>query len=173
MTSANDARIIPPSPTQNKDTAMNARLAAQVKATNTAHKYVPQLYDILAPIFAKFVGEKILKQDREFIQKVRQAIPELPNSSQLDVYRYMSDYTISWRVRASETVEEKSRYHEFVVNIGELQNGVLTKICPLPENLRHDYTVEEITQKRQAVENAKEALNDAQGKLYPFEEYDR
>jgi hypothetical protein len=151
---------------------MNERLAAKVKATNNAHRYAMELHNKLAPIFADLVGHKLTKQDGSLMAKFEKLLPEFPCTSALHVYRGRSDYSLYWMVKTCEVVNGTATYYEIGCYVGELRDGVLTKICNRPE-LRTDYTVEEVEANRKAYEEAAKVADEAKGKLYPFGEYDR
>ena len=151
---------------------MNERLEAKVKATNNAHRYAMELYDKLAPLFADMVGHKVTKQDGSLMAKFAKLLPEFPCTPQLHVYKYGSDYSLMWMVKACEVVNGQATYYEIGCYVGELRDGVLTKICNRPE-LRTDYTVAEVLANRKAYEEAAKVAEEAKGKLYPFGEYDR
>ena len=67
--------------------------------------------------------------------------------------------------------ENSCLYYETTVYIGDIQNGVLTKIGS-PYKGRMDYTPEEITKKREELKQAEAAFNTARSNLYPFNERD-
>ncbi len=150
---------------------MNARLEAKVKAINDANAYAPELYAKLIPIFAPYVGQKIIKADGSLIAKIEKQIPELAPFT----YRSRSNYSLGYVAKtcAMEPGGNGCAYHETYVSIGELRDGMLSSLAPAPTGLRTDYTVEEVETKRKAVEKADKALDDAKGELYPFDIYDR
>jgi hypothetical protein len=147
------------------------RLAARVKAVNTANAKAGEVYDQLAAIFAPYVGCKIEKADGGLLAKVAKALPEFVGNG-LHVYKYASNFSLVWMVKTCEVCDGTACYHEAGVYVGEMRDGVLLKLCNRPE-LRSDYTVEEVVANREAYEAAKKIADDVQGKLHPFGEYDR
>lgn len=147
------------------------RLIPKVAAVNKANAYALELYKKLVPIFEPLVGSMIEKKDGSLLAKVEKLLPEFKFTPQLHVYKHRSDYSLAWCVKTCEVVAGCATYHEVTVYIGDMSNGVLTKITP-PAERRTDYTVEEIVKKREAYEKAKKIADDAKGELFPFGEYD-
>ena len=148
------------------------KLQARVNAVNKANAYAKELYEQLKPVFEPFVGMQILKQGGDLLAKVQKLIPELPCKPNLHVYRYRSDYSLMYMVRASATVDDYgSMSHEVGVYIGELHNGALIKMCDWHE-LRTDFTVEEVKLKREIYEQAQKVASEAESALHPFGKYD-
>ena len=105
------------------------RLAARVKAVNAANRMAGEVYDKLAAIFAPYVGCKIEKADGGLLAKVAKALPEFPYSNGLHVYKYASNYSLVWMVKACEVCDGIACYHEAGVYVGEMRDGVLLKLC--------------------------------------------
>lgn len=161
-------------------------LAAKVAAANNAHAYALKLYPALADFFADFVGVKIEKVDGTLLKKIADALEKVfPEtgvpSTRLHVYRHTSNYSLAWTVKACESSPGKNsrpgdeyqiaNYYEITVYIGDMRDGVLTKISN-PPTLRTDYTVEHVNECFAAVKAAEKALSDARSALWPFKESD-
>jgi hypothetical protein len=146
------------------------RLEAQVKAQNRAAKRALELYDSLVAIFAPLVGKPVCKANG-LLAKVEALLPKLENTPALMIYKYSSNYSLVWVVKACEQVEgaESCEYREVSVYVGELRGLVLEKICDRP-NLRHDHDVSEVKAIREEVKAAQKVLDEAKSKLFPFGE---
>lgn len=153
-------------------------LAAKVAAVNAANKLAVELYPKLREVFEPFVGQKIEKADGTLLAKIAKLMPEFPCTPGLHVYKYGSDYSLAWCVKTCESSSGRTgdyqiaNYHETMVYVGNIKNGVLVDFYKAPE-LRTDYTVEAVEAAREAYKKAKQAADDAQSKLHPFGEYDR
>ena len=150
---------------------MREALKAKVAAVNKGNAYAKELYALLTATFTPFLGEQIFKKEGGLMAKVQKVMPALPNGRGLMVYRYGSDYSLVFVVKTDEVIDGHAYYAETSVYIGELDNGVLTKMTPWSDR-RSDFTVEEILRKRKAYEEAKKIADDAKGELHPFGEYD-
>ena len=147
------------------------RLALKVQAVNAANAYANGLAPCLAEIFAPLVGQKVTKADGTLLAKVAKLLPKLPNTVALSVHRYESDYSLAFKVKACAWTEGANCYHETMVYVVDLRNGVLTGMCKQYMH-RTDYTADEVRAKRAAYEAAKKAADDARSDLHPFGEYD-
>lgn len=152
----------------------NAILEARVRGVNAANHFANLLYPKLLSVFGNFVGEKIEKVGGGLMQKVQNGINALglPNTVRLSVYRYASNYSLVYVVKTCETVDGGAYYHETSVYVGDMNNGVLTKILPAP-TFKTDYKAEDVKAARETYEAAKKAADAAQSALFPFGEYDR
>jgi len=152
-------------------------LKARVKAVNLAHKTAMEVYDLLSPLFASLVGEKIIKQDGQFMAKHQKNLPTLPSETRhVTIFRNVtSDYSLSWTVKVCEHVDgtHTCTYEEHTVYIGNLTCGTTLKDVDYERpNLRTDYTVEEITHLREVYEEKKREADKARNDLYPFGDSD-
>jgi hypothetical protein len=165
------------------------KLEAQVKAQNRAAARALELYDELAAIFKPLVGKQVCKangQHGQLLAKVAALLPKLENTPALMIYRYPSNYSLVWVVKACEQAasvvppfvgSDVCEYREVSVRIGELRGLVpyrlhglvLEKICDRP-NLRHDYSLAEVKAIREEVKAAQKTLDEAKAKLSPFGE---
>ena len=149
-------------------------LAARVRGVNNANRYaVEVVYPQLVAVFTPLVGQKIEKVDGSLLAKYESLLPKFEDGNVLHVYRHRSNYSLAWVVKTCESVPPHGcTYHETVVYIGEMSNGVLTKICD-PLKAKCNYTVEEVVEARKVHEAAKKKASDALSALHPFGEYDR
>lgn len=152
----------------------NAVLEARVRGVNAANHYANLLYPKLLSVFGNFVGEKIEKVGGGLLQKVQNGVNTLglPKTVKLSVYRHASSYSLVYVVKTCETVDGGAYYHETSVYVGEMANGVLTKILPAP-TFKTDYKAEDVKAARLAYEAAKKAAGVAHSAMFPFGEYDR
>jgi hypothetical protein len=147
-------------------------LVAKVKATNKANAYAMEIYDKLAAVFAPLVGQKIEKADGGLMAKYAKLLPEFISGVPMHVYRYNSNYSLMYVVKTCESIPPHGcTYYEASCYVGEMRDGVLTKLCNRPQ-LRTDYTVAEVKANREAYKAAQAIADDAKGKLHPFGEYD-
>ncbi len=153
---------------------MNAnKLEAKVKAINKAHAIAKEWFDKVAPIFVPFLNQKIIKADGYLLAKVEKLLPEQPNTFNLNIHKYITDYSVGFTIKTSEQVSDYGcLYYETTVYIGNLKNGVLTTLSTY-EALRTNYTAAEILEKRQLYETALKISNDAKSNLHPFGDYDQ
>ena len=146
------------------------KLAVRVKAVNAAYKGAMDLYPKLAAIFEPLVGCQVTKKDGTLLAKVAKMLPDFRVWGEASIYRLRSDYSLAWVVKTYYSVGMWTEYHEAVVYVGNLQNGVLTSLCP-PFVARCDYTVAEVEAKRKRYDELKKQADDARSDLVPFGEY--
>jgi hypothetical protein len=146
---------------------MTNELQAKVKAVNTANEYANQVYNTLSNLFSDFIGQKIVKLNRDILNKI--VLPIFPCTPDLHVFRRHAAYSLAWTVKTCELYEHSCVYHEVTVYVGQLNGQVLEKICEWTP-LRTDYTEKEIIQKREAYKEAKEIADKMKDQLYPFGE---
>jgi hypothetical protein len=127
------------------------------------------LYDAYAEALAPFVGQKIEKVNGDLLAKVSNALPMVPFFR----YRNPSNHSLCYVVKESQSLADGNGcvYEEAYVYIGEMSNGVLTKLCNRPE-LRTDYDAEEIKQLRMRAEVAREQARNAEAALGSFGMFD-
>jgi hypothetical protein len=156
------------------------KLAIRVRGVNKANARANKLYDELIPIFKPLVGKPLFKVTGGLFEKYKKLVPDFPYGHGLpQIYRNSSNYSLSYTVKTWEAEPSNipghsdiGYYHETTVYIGDLQNGVLTKLYD-PPNFKTDYNAADIAAKREAYQKAKEAADKAQSALFPFGEYDR
>lgn len=148
----------------------NERLECKVKAVNAAHECGRMLFNELVEIFTPLVGEKVEKQDGDLLSKIKLLIPDFSDGDRMYVFKNHSKYSLSWTVKACCVAASNiCIYHDISVYIGDLENGVLTKVYP-SFDARSDYTVEEVIRNREAYFKARQIANDARSLLFPFGE---
>ena len=148
-------------------------LAAKVAAVNSANKYRNEIAEKWFAFFAPLDGQKVLKADGAFLQKIAESFPVLPNSPALSVYQHSSRYSLCWVVKACELYGEHSCiYHESALYIANFDGAILKNMHTF-EPARCDYTVAEVQNLRDNLRAARKALNHAESALGPFGEYDR
>lgn len=154
------------------------RLEARVKAVNKSHAYAIKLHEALSEFFKGYVGKKITKADKRLLKRIEDAMPDFPQEDGVHVYFNESDYFLAWGVRAWETYPDprdpehpRSMSEETSVYVGRMRNGTLVEMSPTPD-LRTDYTVEEVNEKRAAFKQARDAFDEARSALRPFGEHD-
>jgi hypothetical protein len=154
---------------------MNNVLDTRVRGVNAAHEYAASIVGVLRERFRPLVGQKVLKNDGTLMAKYVNLLPEMPDSRfhRLHVYKHTSDYSLAWMVKTCEVDNGHAYYYEVGVYVGDLTNGVLTKITEHPFTGRMDHTAAEVLEKRVAFEAARRAFEDARSELHPFGEYDR
>ncbi len=140
-----------------------------VKAVNKANQNANDVQPVLALFFEKYVGQTVLKADGTFLKKIADNLPKFLTNSDLRICRGQSRYSVSWSVIASENdPESHSISHEVNVYVGELNDGVLTKVLPPHEKRRTDYKAEEVLAERQRIKDLQKVVDDAKSALFPF-----
>jgi hypothetical protein len=152
--------------------AKKQAVAAKVEAVNLANTEAIRLHPLLSEALAPFVGKKVIKIDGGLLEKVKAALPELPNGIGVRVHYDRASYSMRWAITASVSYAYSCCYHEASVTVGELDGCVLTKLTPVGE-YRTDYSVAEVLALRAECDRAEQALRDANGALSPFGRYDR
>ncbi len=149
-------------------------LAAKVAAVNAANAYANELRPLLVAALAPFMGCKVEKVDGGLLNKVVAALPFMPSTVSLSVYRHRSNYSLAWTVKTCELYGEHSCiYHETTVYVCDMENGVAKPLTGTVGTLRTDYTEAEIFELRKLASAAREAARNAESALFPFGEYDR
>jgi len=148
------------------------RVEAKIRAYNRAAKRALELHDSLSDVFKQFVGQKVLKGDGSFLAKVAGFIPFMEKTPELMIYRYQSNYSMCWVVKACEQVQGQCgcEYMEVPVYVGEGEGNVLKSLIARPD-LRHDYTFAEYEKKHEAFKAAQKKLDEAKSALHPFGEF--
>lgn len=153
----------------------NSKLAARVAAKNRANQLAFDAQKTLLPIFAQFVGQKIVNGDGSFVVKLRNLVKEsiaTYDGGNSQIYLYGSRYSICYVAKTWEQFNGCSYYAETSFYLGELQNGnTLEKLCN-PLVCHAVLTEEAILQARVEVKKARKILQDAESALCGFGEYD-
>ena len=144
-------------------------LTAKVGAVNKANKYANELSGELVRFFTDYVGKKILKADGTLLAKIAALAPKFKNSTSISVYRQNSNFTLAWVVKTCEPLPPHSCvYHETTIWVGDLDNGLLKGVREDKQPYKTDFSVEEISKKREEYEKVKNQLDEIEGDLYPF-----
>ena len=149
------------------------RLAAKVRAVNTANAVALQLYDRLAPVFSPYQGAKVVNKDGSLVHKlakVAEPIIDEFRSKVHHIYKYsVSDYNVMYVVKTGVSYGEHSCvYHEANVYIASIRHGEMTELSKRPE-LRSDYSADEISTAKQEYERLKKMANIVIAPYYSFE----
>ena len=145
-------------------------LAARVRNVNRVHKYSNDLHALLAPFFAQFIGQQVMKQDGKLLAKIAKDMPKLPEVDRIRTW--MDGGHLRWTVKTDENVGGCAYYYEIGCYIGETEGGILTKLHDAP-GLPFDYTPEKVIETRNHYETARKAFQTAHSALHPFGETDR
>jgi len=151
------------------------KLTAKVNAVDRANRCAEEIYPLLANALRPFVGEKVLKQNGVLTKKVEDALPSLPQTHGIQstsVHFHFSKWALCWIVKTCENIEGTCTYlyHEVAVYVGEVKDSILTKLCNPPEHYP-TYTVKEVANLIQRVEEAKNKYEELRSSLYPFENF--
>src|SRR5262245_42728896 len=157
---------------------MRTKLEAKVAAVNRANAYANELAPRLRAAFEPFLGQKIFTAAGPLMKSVKQVVdalnlPSNMSNRSLNVYRYNignTIYSVCYVVQANEP--EPGASHEVSVYVGEVSDGVLTKMMN-GEAFRTDYTAANVQAARDTYQAAKKAASAAESALHPFGEYDR
>jgi hypothetical protein len=148
----------------------HSRLAAKVAGQNRVNAEANTLERELVEIFRPFIGKKILTHGG-LTAKIKPLIPkrELP----FRLWRAPSSYTLSWKLDVTEHDSEHSVcYREAWIHVGKLNGYTLESLCD-PQTRRTDYTIAEISDKRERLKQYEEAYRQARSALDGFGEYDQ
>ncbi len=146
------------------------KLNAKVKAVNRAHSRANVVALELHEFFKPYVGQEVLKVDGTFFAKIK--VPQYENTNSTMIYRSANQYTLNWVVKTSEQDSENTcMYYEVGVYVAELDRKFLVKLLE-PQTLRCDYTLEEITEKRNIHKELRRQADAAKSALWPFGEND-
>lgn len=151
---------------------MNENLKAKVEARNVVNAEHNRLLPILAAAFKPFVGQKILKVDGSLLAKFENLVPQTGGKI-FSAFKQNSNYTLSFVLRScvNDSVGGCA-YDQATVYVGNICGGTLESLID-PQPLRADYTVEDVLKARQALKEAKQAVDRANSNLAGFGEYDR
>lgn len=147
-------------------------LAAKVRGYNKVNAGANQYEKALIEAFRPLVGKKVLTKTGLTI-KAKEVLPDPKAFGLFRSWRDNSGYSLYWNVDVCEPKPDGGCvYCQTTVYVGEIENGILTKVLE-PQKARFTgYTVEEVKARRQALREAREAMQTAQSKLDPFGEYD-
>ena len=142
------------------------KLRAKVDAVNIANEYAMKLKTHLDEIFRPLVGEKIYKVDGRFVQKYKDIVTFPPDNRVKVSCRY-SDYFLGWNVSVMSQFFDSVAYHDVCVYVGKIEGQFLTELYPA-ENFRHDYTFEEVSEKKKYIEELEEKIRNAKNEMRDF-----
>lgn len=160
-------------------TALAAKIAARNHVHALRNSVAPMLQEVLRPLVGTKVcnvGGELNKRTRDLLRAVETSIDGTVGMA--SVYVSASPYNITARFKVChghpmrDGRGEYAEYAESVAYLGELSNGVLTKLVD-GDDARTDYTEAEVLAARQELAAAQKALSAAQSKLNYFGEYDR
>jgi hypothetical protein len=148
------------------------RLEAKVKAFNRAGVEATRWQKKFLEIFAPYVGKKVLTNSG-LVHKLKEATKDTPNTVPVSLYREAQySHSLIYTVKTCESYGEHSCcYAEVSFYVGKLSGDVLTELQE-PQNFRTQYTVKEITEKRDDYKAKKAASDAAMSALFPFGEFD-
>ena len=111
----------------------NEHIEAKVKARNRLNKEIFNIVPAVFAALAPFVGQKIELANGGLTNKVTKALPVLPNTTRLHAhYSTGHGYSLTVTIRTCENTSSFCEYTETVIYLGDLSNGVLTRIFEQP-----------------------------------------
>lgn len=167
--------------------SLRTDLEAQVAARNLANAEANRLAPIVREACRPFIGKKIRKADgsrtKAFSEAINAALPEWKADGYATPAIWVSTarglrvyLEVKTCVSTNSTGPGIAHYAEASLAIGTIENGILVSIVGTTETgepLRTNYTAEGVKAARAAVDEAEQALRDAQSALAPFNRYDR
>lgn len=158
------------------------RLEAKIKARNLANEGCKVLHPRMIEVFRPYVGKKIFTNQglvSKLSQEVCAVIQDVEKSLGIhQIYlNYNAHYAVVFTVKTCVNIQNESgcTYDDACVTIGErnIYNGIeLKNLCEKCVFGRTDFTAGEIIAARKKVDDAKNALREAEGCLCQFGEYD-
>lgn len=144
-----------------------AKVAGQNKVNQAANEYEKTLIEAFRP----FVGQKILTHSG-LAARVKPHIPECKGVFRC--WREASGYSLYYSMDVTESVGEYGCcYCKATAYVGDLDGYNLKSVNEPQKPRRTDYTVEEILEKRKALQVARDAMRRAESDLATFGEYDQ
>lgn len=142
---------------------MSERLRSAVEATNKANAIANELNERLGKTLVPFVGKPILTKEGCLRCDVKRVIGDFPNDEQVRVTGHLNGGTflafdVSYIPRGSVYSARAVAY------VGHINAGKLECLTQT-ERLRTDWTLEEVLQKRAAIETARKAYREAENAL--------
>jgi|SaaInlV_165m_DNA_1040744.scaffolds.fasta_scaffold124459_1 hypothetical protein len=143
-------------------------LKTKVKAVNDCHRIANELYPKLLEIFEPLVGCKILKVDGSLLAKLHDLTKGFDDPDAHMIMHSRNSYNLQWTVKTCVNDGNGGcMYHEVGVYIANLEGTAIKDIIK-QDVRRDDWTVEEITEKREAYETANKAAQEARSACEPF-----
>jgi hypothetical protein len=144
-----------------------AKVAGQNKVNAAANEYEKTLIEAFRP----FVGTKILTHNG-LAARVKPHIPEAQGVFRC--WRASSVYSLYYEMDVTENVGEHGCvYCKATAYVGDLDGYNLKSVNEPQKPRRTDYTVEEIREKRKALQVARDAMRKIESDLATFGEYDQ
>lgn len=147
-------------------------LAARVAAVNRANSIVNEIAPLYRGAITPFLGQKVIKANGEYLEKVKKAFPVLPPSADAQIY---SPHLGCFVVKVSENYSDHScvyaepYFYAFYVNQQGIAEAARSEFVPL----RTDYTVTGVTIARTHAEELEEMARKAKAECEPFGMFDR
>lgn len=152
---------------KNHATNLAAAVAARNEVNTQANERFPSIIEALTP----FVGATVCKVDGTLFKKVKEALPVFESSTGFGSSCWYSTghgYSLVLNLKTCHGVQPNGCvYAETTLYLGDLQNGVLTRLYDAP-NFKTDFTEDFVIQARLAVRAAEEILSAAKSKIYYF-----
>ena len=157
------------------NTALEAKVAARNQVNALANQLSPSILEALKP----FIGTKCFNLGAAMSQKLRKALPELPNTVEASAY-YTTGHGYSLAVVFKTSTMYPGRfgdhcvasYAEETVYLVDIELKSMARKLYDFEPRRTDYTANEVLAARAELKTAKDAVSRAQSKLYHFGEHD-
>jgi hypothetical protein len=157
------------------DNQLDAKVAARNEVNKAANDSFAAAHEALEP----FVGQKVCKVSGGLFDKVYKALPPTIEGGGFGLHSWYSTehgYTLKLNLKTSTSYKSRlgsecAAYAEATVYLGDLSNGVLTKLYDAP-NYRTDCTADEIRAARKEVDEAEKAMRAAESKINDFGRYD-
>lgn len=143
------------------------RLAAKVAAQNKANAEANRLVPLFVALFTEAVGQKVFKTDGSLAKKWADRLP----ASNQTLYKRQSNYSLGFCVKADAEVDGRTHYAEQGIHVGEVSDGVLTKLNP-SDPVPVDYDAQVIAELRVTAERLKEQARHAENACHPFGLFD-
>lgn len=152
------------------------RLVAKVAAKNKCHTLANALTVELLDALKPFVGKKVIKTDCSLLESVSKIVsPIFDKYRKLGarVWKHSSSYSLAFGIAADAMIEGKGSTEnaECIVYIGKLDIQIMTALenaCVRPT----DYSAEKIHNARIELAKAKAVVNQIEGDLCGFGEWD-
>jgi hypothetical protein len=129
------------------------RLEAKVKAINLAGKEANRLLPQLREYFAQYVGTVVANGNATLRKRIKDKMPELPNDVLVRAFISVSTYNITLNISACAN-EHSCEYGKLDIAVVKLDcDGKLLELWQ-ERTFREDWTVQEVLDKRRALQEA-------------------
>lgn len=157
------------------NTALEAKVAARNQVNALANQLSPAIFEALKP----FVGTKCFNQGAAISKKLREALPELPNTieasgSYTTGHGYSLVVIFKSATYSTHNEYDRSEYAEETVYLADIgrNDWTMPKLYDFTPR-RVNFTVDEVKTARAELKAAQNLVSAAQSKLCLFGEYDR